>query len=310
MVSVLAVLLLQPMTIAGALIGIDLNKILPEILLLVLLVTLLTVTARETMKIAHEMHRDEDMRLSQGNASPAIALIENQKQFGPEINFHNETNDGFESELIKAHCISAAIKLVSVFFVVLLFSLLQGASDRFGGISLRTCKWVMEVFVVLGLVLFSFYARSSILKRQNIGGPILSAITWDERNTIVYPLISVVAGLVSGMFGIGGGIVSGPLMLALGVHPQVVSATSACMILFTSFISTLWKLTFGFLKYDYAAFCIVLGFVSTLVGQAMTTRLLERSGNRSSYIAFCIGAVVAISAVAMGIESVIAIIKS
>ena len=298
------------MTIAGALIGIDLNKLLPEILLLVLLVTLLAVTARETMKIAHEMHRDEEMRFAQGNASPAIALMEKQKQIEPEIIFHNQTNDGLESELIKAHCISAAIKLASVFFVVLLFSLLQGASDRFGGISLRTCKWVVEVFVVLGLVLFSFYARFSILERQNIGGPILSAITWDKRNTIVYPLISVVAGLVSGIFGIGGGIVSGPLMLALGVHPQVVSATSACMILFTSFISTLWKLTFGFLKYDYAVFCIGLGFVSTLVGQIVTTRLLKRTGNRSSYIAFCIGAVVAISAVAMGIKSVFAIIES
>ncbi len=302
-------LLLQPMTIAGALIGVDLNKILPEILLLVLMLTLLSVTARETMKKAHKMYRDEEMRLAQGNASPAIALVENQKQIGPEINFHNETNDGLESKLIKAHCISGAIKLTSLFSIVVLFNLLQGSSDihRACGAS---CYWVMEVFVLIGLVLFSFYARFSILERQNSGGPILSAITWDERNTIFYPLISVVAGLVSGMFGIGGGIVSGPLMLALDVHPQVASATSACMILFTSIISTLCYVMFGLLKYDYAAFCIGLGFVSTLVGQTVTTRLQERSGNRSSYIAFCIGAVVAISAVAMGIESVIAIIES
>ena len=115
--------MLQPMTIAGALIGVDLNKILPEILLLVLMLTLLSVTARETMKKAHEMYQDEEMRRAQGNASPAIALVENQKQIGPEINFHNETNDGFESELIKAHCISAAIKLASLFSVVVLFNL-------------------------------------------------------------------------------------------------------------------------------------------------------------------------------------------
>jgi hypothetical protein len=297
------------MTIAGALIGVDLNKILPEILLLVLMLTLLSVTARETMKKAHKMYQDEEMRLAQGNASPAIALMENQKQIGPEINFHNETNDVFESELIKAHCISAAIKLASLFSVVVLFNLLQRASHSHRACG-ASCYWVTEMFVLLGLVLFSFYARFSILERQNSGGPILSAITWDGRNTIFYPLISVVAGLVSGMFGIGGGIVSGPLMLAFGVHPQIASATSACMILFTSIISTLCYLMFGLLKYDHAVFCIGLGFVSTLVGQTVTTRLLERSGNRSSYIAFCIGAVVAISAVAMGIESAIAIIES
>ena len=57
-------LLLQPMTIAGALIGVDLNKVLPEILLLVHMLTLLTITARETTKKAHKMYRDEEMRLA------------------------------------------------------------------------------------------------------------------------------------------------------------------------------------------------------------------------------------------------------
>jgi uncharacterized membrane protein YfcA len=66
-------LLLQPMTIAGALIGVDLNKVLPEILLLVHMLTLLTVTARETTK--------------QGGASPAFALVVNQKKIGSEPNF-------------------------------------------------------------------------------------------------------------------------------------------------------------------------------------------------------------------------------
>ena len=202
------------------------------------------------MKKAHKMYRDEEMRLAQGDASSALAPVGNQKQIGPEINFGNEANDGLESKLTKALCISCAIKLVSVLFIVVLLNLLQGASDRHGGgpVSLRTCGascyWVMEVFILLVLVLFSFYDQSSILERQYSGGPTLSAITWDERNTIVYPLVSIVVGLVSGMFGIGGGIVSGPLMFALDVHPQVASATSACMILFTSIISTMSYLMF------------------------------------------------------------------
>ena len=100
----------------------------------------------------------------------------------------------------------------------------------------------------------------------------------------------------------------GPLMLALGVHPQVASATSAAMILFTSCTATISYLTFGYLKYDYASFCLVLGFLSTLVGQTFMSAIMKRSGQRSSYIAFCIGGVVAISAIAMGIESALAII--
>ena len=32
-------------------------------------------------------------------------------------------------------------------------------------------------------------------------------IHWSERNSIVYPAVSSLAGLVAGMFGVGGGIV-------------------------------------------------------------------------------------------------------
>lgn len=59
-------------------------------------------------------------------------------------------------------------------------------------------------------------------------------IIWDERTTVLYPLWCSCAGLIAGMFGVGGGIVKGPLMLHLGVLPEVAAATSATMILFTS----------------------------------------------------------------------------
>jgi hypothetical protein len=40
--------------------------------------------------------------------------------------------------------------------------------------------------------------------------------------------------LVTGLFGIGGGVVKGPLMLELGVPPDAAAATSATMIMFTA----------------------------------------------------------------------------
>lgn len=44
-------------------------------------------------------------------------------------------------------------------------------------------------------------------------------IHWSERNSIVYPAISSLAGLVAGMFGVGGGIVKVSLMPRCdGVH--------------------------------------------------------------------------------------------
>ena len=97
----------------------------------------------------------------------------------------------------------------------------------------------------------------------------------------------------------------GPLMLAMGVHPAVASATSACMILFTSSTATTSFVVFGLLTPDYAAFCFTLGFVATVGGQ-VGLHYLMRKFKRNSLIAFSIGAVVLLSAILMTIQSLVA----
>jgi uncharacterized membrane protein YfcA len=59
-------------------------------------------------------------------------------------------------------------------------------------------------------------------------------IFWTPTTTLYYPLLFSGAGVAAGLFGVGGGIVKGPLMLQLKVLPEVAAATSATMILFTS----------------------------------------------------------------------------
>jgi len=332
-------LLLVPATIAGALIGAVIEKMLPEILLLVLMLLLLTVTARETLTKAMKMYREEEKKLAQrggnissssssnnnnnGSATESTPLFNKQPEAagGGDVETQSNGNVDFERQAIKAQCIHDALKLVSLFAVVAFIDILHqtpandGGGGGGGGSSLigqfscgSTCYWISETLLFLCILLFTLVVRAGILKRQESGGPILSDITWNERNTTIYPLLSTLAGLAAGMFGIGGGMVTAPLMLALGVHPQVSSATSACMILFTSSTSALCFLIFGYLKSDYAIFCLVLGFVSTLIGQTAMSALLGKTG-RSSYIAFCIGGVIAISAVAMGVQSALAIFQ-
>jgi uncharacterized membrane protein YfcA len=79
------------------------------------------------------------------------------------------------------------------------------------------------------------------------------------------------------------------------------------MIFFTSSTATVSYIIFGLLVPDYAVFCLLVGFLSTLVGQTLMTILMQRY-RRNSYIAYSIGGVVGISAVAMSIESIIAIL--
>lgn len=84
----------------------------------------------------------------------------------------------------------------------------------------------------------------------------------------------------------------------------VASASSACMILFTSFTATTSFFVFGLLDAQYAPVCFGIGFIATYFGQ-MGLSILMKKAQRNSFIAFSIGGVVALSAVLMTIQSLL-----
>jgi uncharacterized membrane protein YfcA len=96
-------------------------------------------------------------------------------------------------------------------------------------------------------------------------------------------------------------------LLCTGVKPAVASATSACMIFFTSSTSTISYMIFGRLLSEYAAICLITGFLATLMGQTLMSLLMKKY-NRNSYIAYAIGIVVGLSAIAMTVEAILAMI--
>lgn len=50
-------------------------------------------------------------------------------------------------------------------------------------------------------------------------------VEWNERTTVVYPLVCSMAGLVAGLFGVGGGIVKvWPQRICLAVPPDEADA--------------------------------------------------------------------------------------
>lgn len=63
--------------------------------------------------------------------------------------------------------------------------------------------------------------------RRELGGYAWAQgdVHWTHRSTAHYSSVCSLAGLFAGMFGVGGGIVKGPLMLEMGVLPDVAAAT-------------------------------------------------------------------------------------
>lgn len=209
------------------------------------------------------------------------------------------------------------VYLISLLFlVVLLINILKGGGGFPSPLGITcgsTAFWASQLVIFLWTFAVSSIARNYLLLRskekQLSNYPYVEGdVRWDERTTIIYPVFCTAAGFFAGMFGVGGGIVKGPLMLAMGVHPAVASATSACMIFFTSFVATTSFAVFGVLEHEYSVFSCIVGFTATLVGQTTMTYLVKKF-KRDSYIAYCIGLVVAISAVCLTIQALIGLVK-
>jgi len=113
----------------------------------------------------------------------------------------------------------------------------------------------------------------------------------------------------TGIFGVGGGIVKGPLMLEMGVLPAVTAASSSAMILFTSASATATFYVFGMLRMDYAVFFFIWGFFTSYIGKKMIDHLVKKY-RMASLVVLSIGAVILLSAILMAYESVMDIIHN
>lgn len=337
------ILVMEPLTIAGALLGAFLNKILPEQFLTAMLVLLLSFTAYKSLKKAVKMYKTESRMLRREGLKPdgtkeselthitKKEIEEDVNAAGDELLEDTDVRDGGESPGGTNGPLSADGKdallskileeeretpmfnvkiLVGLFVVVLAMNLLKGggAFPSPLGIKCGSPEFWMSNAIILGWIfLISIYARNYLVKRnslkERVGYETVEGdIKWDARSTIVYPGICCLAGFFAGMFGIGGGIVKGPLMLAMDVHPAVASASSACMIFFTSFTATTSFFVFGLLDPQYGPVCFCIGFIATFFGQIGLSILMKKY-KRNSYIAFSIGAVVLLSAIMMSVQS-------
>lgn len=125
-------------------------------------------------------------------------------------------------------------------------------------------------------------------------------MVWDKAASIKYPALCTAAGVAAGLLGIGGGMVKGPLLLEMGLIPQVSSATSSAMILFTSSATTIQFIILGTLSVEHALWHGTIGLISGVIGQYGMSYLI-RKYRKASFVIFLIAVVVGVSGLIMGV---------
>eukprot|EP01062_Namystynia_karyoxenos_P023444 TRINITY_DN1905_c0_g1_i1.p1 TRINITY_DN1905_c0_g1~~TRINITY_DN1905_c0_g1_i1.p1 ORF type:complete len:576 (+),score=180.82 TRINITY_DN1905_c0_g1_i1:71-1729(+) len=328
------VLAMEPLTIAGAILGSLLNKVLPSLVVTVMLVLVLGFTAWKTLTKAAQLWQEEARhKFHKGDPVAELAeAVDGGEGFAEDEAEARPLLDAEQSSPVPARSIAAVIEtekevpwdkifaLAVLFVGCLVMSLLKGGPpDILANPLWSTCGgklyWFMLAMQIPWCVGFALLVRGMLLRqnraREQAGYdcPARAQFVWNNTTTIRYPLICSLAGLFAGLFGIGGGIVKGPLMIAMGVQAEVSGATAAFMIFFTTSSASLSYALFGLLRFDYAAAMFAVGFLTTCVGQLLVKRIVKSTGH-PSVVAWVIGATVGVSALLMGYHGALSLLHA
>jgi len=121
-------------------------------------------------------------------------------------------------------------------------------------------------------------------------------LKWNFKTILLFLVFAVVAGIAAGFLGIGGGLITGPVLLEMGVIPQVAVATSSYMILFTSSATTFQFFILGRLPWRYAVWYFFVGLLAAVAGQYGVAKILEKY-KKQAFINFLLASIIVISVV-------------
>ncbi|KAG6548277.1 hypothetical protein Mapa_010328 [Marchantia paleacea] len=118
------------------------------------------------------------------------------------------------------------------------------------------------------------------------------------ESATLFPWMALVAGVLGGMLGIGGGMIINPLLFTVGMLPQVTAATCASMVFFSSSMSVIQYWLMGRIPLQYALISAFLCAIFSWFGIVIVHKAIEKY-NRASLIVFSVAAVMGVSAVLM-----------
>eukprot|EP00003_Mantamonas_plastica_P024629 TRINITY_DN4626_c0_g1_i1.p2 TRINITY_DN4626_c0_g1~~TRINITY_DN4626_c0_g1_i1.p2 ORF type:complete len:192 (-),score=56.87 TRINITY_DN4626_c0_g1_i1:294-869(-) len=139
--------------------------------------------------------------------------------------------------------------VVAIFLVLALMTvstLLKGRAGSPSMIGVEVCSsmyWTLTfvpiAFVISGIAFLVHRMIQTNKHKEEIGYQHIEGdIVYTTEKAAGIAAFGMLAGIMAGLLGIGGGMLLNPLMLELHVVPEVTAATSAFMVFWTSLSST------------------------------------------------------------------------
>ncbi|XP_016551777.1 sulfite exporter TauE/SafE family protein 3 isoform X2 [Capsicum annuum] len=292
-------LLLQPMLLLGISIGVVLNILFAEWMVTVLLIILFIVTSTrsffkgvETWKKETIIKKEVSRRLTSSNAGAEDAAY---KLLPADPRVRNEGYKTPEVSIVDNVYWKDFIILIAVWVILLVLHFFKNYTS-----TCSTTYWILNLLQVPVAVGASGYEAVCLYKGTRM---VMSSgeavITWKVHQLILYCCCGILAGIVGGLLGLGGGFILGPLFLELGIPPQVSSATATFVMIFSSSMSVVQYYLLGRFPVPYALYFVAVATVAALAGQYVVRKIISIVG-RASVIIFVLAFTIFVSALSLG----------
>lgn len=294
-------LLFQPMLMLGITLGVSLSVVFPYWLITVLIIILFMGTSGRSFFKAIEMWKEETILKKSMKEVPVNSRGELVIDTVYEPLVPKKEKTAFEIFKFNLN-----LKRILVLFLVwFIFLLLQVFKNDL--VACTPLYWVLNLLqfpvalAVFGYECVKLYKESK--KRRLEGNPesICEAdIQWTATNLIFCALCGILGGTVGGLLGSGGGFILGPLLLEIGVIPQVASATATFVMMFSSSLSVVEFYLLKRFPIPYALYLMSVSILAGFWGQCFIRKLIAIL-KRASIIVFILSGVIFASALTMGV---------
>ncbi|KAE8713188.1 embryonic protein DC-8-like [Hibiscus syriacus] len=294
-------LLFQPTLMLGITVGVALSVVFPYWLITVLIIILFIGTSSRSFYRAIEMWKEEtllknELTKPQGTVNSRGELLIDT-EYEPLIPREEKS----ELQILCFNLSSSQIWLIIMFFIYVFFF---WQNDE---VPCSTLYWVLFCLqfpvsvMVFGYEAIKLYKDHK--KRMSTGNTETiceASIQWNPLNIVFCALCGILGGTVGGLLGSGGGFILGPLLLEIGVIPQVASATATFVMTFSSSLSVVEFYLLNRFPIPYALYLMGVSILAGFWGQYFVRKLIAIL-KRASLIVFILSGVIFASALTMGV---------
>ncbi|KAI5337081.1 hypothetical protein L3X38_016350 [Prunus dulcis] len=296
-------LLLQPMLLLGISIGVSFNVIFADWMITVLLIIFFLGTSTKAfLKGVEAWKRETVMKQEFARLMQSDGNSSDEVEYGPLASGPNNvillgTKEFKRTEvsIIENVYWKELLLLVAVWVIILALQIAKNYTT--------TCSaeyWVLNLLQIPVAFGVSTYEAVNLYKgRRVIASKEESGTDWKVHQLVLYCACGIIAGIVGGLLGLGGGFILGPLFLELGIPPQVSSATATFAMTFSASMSVVEYYLLKRFPVPFAVYFAVMSSLSALVGQHVVRKVISVLG-RASIIIFILASTIFVSAISLG----------